>query len=206
VVRKEKGTFALVAGHRRYLALKALGCKEAPVRIQKVDETDALQLTLIENIVREELTGVEEVNAVARLLPIFNGNQSALAKTLGRSQPYVSRCVRAAELVKNHATSHRWTKSVLFELVDSPNPSKALKELVQQDTPTVQGLRSARNRTPLGARPGGRYVDRAIEFRENSKVQSFSLRLNFDPIRTPADTRSEMIKTLESILDRLRKF
>lgn len=81
------------------------------------------------------------MKAVAKLLPLFSGNQSALARALGKSQSYVSRCVRAAEIIKGYATSHRWTKSLLFEIVDSPNPQKALEQLSDQVKPTVQNAR-----------------------------------------------------------------
>jgi ParB/RepB/Spo0J family partition protein len=199
IVRKENGTFALIAGHRRFLALQKIGIREAPVRIQNVSEESVAILRLIENIQRKELSGFEEVSAVAKLLPMFDGNQSALARAIGKSQSYVNRCIRAADLAETYATSHSLTKSALFELADSERPDNVMAQ-AKSDSPTVRDVRESRK--PSGPIAGGRYVRQAIQLRETS--QAFSLRLNFHPERTPQETKEKMIETLENLLKRLR--
>ncbi len=197
VVRKDGSAFTLIAGHRRLMALKHMGLKEAPVRIQVADENQAQVVRLIENIQREELSGAEEVMAVAKLLPMFDGNQSALGRAIGKSQSYVSRCIRAAEIAKTYATSHSLSKSALFELADSKQPVKA-----DGKKPTVREVREARN--PSGPLSGGRYVQQAVQFRQNDRTGAFNLRVNFAPDRTPQNEKVKIIEILENILKKVR--
>ena len=205
LVRKDNGAFTLIAGHRRYQALLKIGATEAAVRIQNVNEDEAQVLRLIENIQRQDLAGAEEVVAVAKLLPLFAGNQSALGRAIGRSPAYVSRCVRAAELIpKDLCDVAKFSKSILFELADSVDPKHALERLSKEQKPTVQAARQAEGRKPSGAIPGGRYIQGAIQFRENQKTHAFFLRVNFDPERTPPATKEELVRKLQEILNRLR--
>ncbi len=202
VVRKDQSSFVLIAGHRRHLALKHLGWKEVPVRLQDVSEEVGRQLTVIENIVREDLTGVEEVTAVASLLPLFEGNQSALARVLGKSQPYVSRCVRAAELIKGYATSHSWTKSILFEVTDSKDPKKAMEILTRQERPTVQTVRHE-TRKPSGPISGGHAVDRVIRYNERRNGRGFTLKVHFDFERSSEGDRERLLSQLRELIKKL---
>ncbi|MGE0633750.1 MAG: ParB/RepB/Spo0J family partition protein [Pseudobdellovibrionaceae bacterium] len=205
VIRKEQGHFTLIAGYRRYKALQTLGLKEAPVRIQNVDENTAQVLRLIENIQRQELSGPEEIIATYRLLSMFSNSQTDLARAIGKSKTYVSRCLKVIEVLglEKVATS-QLSKSLLFEVADSKEPQASLAKLPQEEKPTVAAVRQGVERKSSGALPGGRYVNQALQFRESKNANSFSLRVNFDAEKTPAGTKELIIEKLQVIIKKLR--
>ena len=201
VITKKNGQFTLVAGARRLQCLNELKQTHAPVRFVTTDEREAKTLRLVENLIREELNGIDEVNAVAELLPHFEGNQSALARAISRDQPYVNRCVRAAKILSEvgYATSHTpLTKSLLFQMADAEDPKKAMEQIKSGDIKTVKEARQK-----SGPISGGRFVEGAIQFRNTGESGRFSLRVNFDPERTPPETRGKIVDTLKALLQRL---
>lgn len=198
VVSKQKGQFLLLAGERRFRALLLLKETHAPVRILNADEKEAKAIQVIENIQRQELTPIEEIKAVGGLLPFFSGNQSALARCLGKDQSYVNRCVRAAKLLSevNYAETHTpLTKTLLFQLVDTENP-KELWNKIQ-----ASNVKPARDKS--GPVAGGRFVEGAIQYKDRGGA--FSLRLNYDVARTPKETRTKILETLRSLIKRIEQ-
>ncbi len=127
----------LVTGHRRLEAAKRAGLTEVPVRVVNADENQIAVLRLVENIQREDLSGPDEILAVAKLSTIFP-DQVQLAKAIGKSKSYVSRCLKAAQIVRSSkvATS-QLSKSALFEIADSTDPTNALALLSGETKPTV---------------------------------------------------------------------
>lgn len=203
VAKTERG-LELVAGRRRLEAAKVAGLREVPVRVTNASPEQIQVLRLVENIQREDLSPRDEITAVAKLATVFDGNQTELAKAIGKSKSYVSRCVKAAKILVGHPScaGATLTKAALFEIADAADPSALLKQL---QTGTRQELRDAKaGRKPSGALSGGRYVQQAIQFRQNEKTGVMSLRMNFSPDRTPAESRAQIIKTLEEIVKKLK--
>lgn len=203
VVTKGKGRLELVAGQRRYAALLSLGIKEAPVRIIGTDAAQVAVLRLIENIQREQLDGMDEIKAVAKLAPLFS-DQVTLAAALGKSKSYVSRCLKAWKLSEElGVATSQLSKGVLFELADAERPEALAERLKSGQDTKVQEARESRK--PSGAVPGGRYGSSgAVQFKERNEGRSFTLRLNFDVERTPAESKERIISLLEQLLNRLR--
>jgi ParB family chromosome partitioning protein len=203
VIAKTVHGLELVAGHRRLEAAKLAGLTEVPVRIVGADENLIAVLRLVENLIRDNLSGADEVTAVAKLAAMFH-DQVQLAKAIGKSKSYVSRCLKSAALVESdRVATSQLSKSALFEIADKADPVKALNEIAKAEKQTVQAARQDEGRRPSGPSPGGRYVEGALQFRENERTRAFSLRINFDPDRTPADTKAAVVKKLEEILKRL---
>lgn len=205
LVRKENDVFTLIAGHRRYQALKLIGAKEAPVRIQNVDDNTVQVMRLIENIQRQDLTGAEEIIAIYKLLSVFGNSQTDLAKAIGRSKSYVSHCIKVIEVIGfEKVSTSKLSKSVLFELAYKSSGSECVGDISSESKITVKNIRASEGRKPSGPVSGGRYVDQVIEFSELSKSGAFSLRVNYSPEQTPADSKVKIVKVLSAVLDRLR--
>ncbi len=204
IVRKISGGFELVAGHRRLKALDQLGIKEVAVRIQSFDETTTQVVRLIENLQREDLSGADEILAVFRLLPAFEGRQHVLAEAIGKSKSYVSRCVKVVETFGSEkvATS-QLSKSALFELADRGASLQGSATEVQSEF-TVKSIRKEA-REASGPVSGGRYVDQVVHFEEVGKSGAFSLRINYCPERTPEEARKRIIIIMDRILKQLSK-
>lgn len=99
IVRKAKGGFyEIIAGERRWRASKMAGLTEVPVVIMDTDDRKTAELSLIENIQRENLNPVEEANAYKILLQNFDLTQETLAKRVGKSRSAITNSMRLLEL------------------------------------------------------------------------------------------------------------
>lgn len=99
VVRKAKGGFyEIIAGERRWRASKMAGLNEVPVVIMDTDDQKTAELSLIENIQRENLNPVEEANAYKVLLQNFKLTQETLAQRVGKSRSAITNSMRLLEL------------------------------------------------------------------------------------------------------------
>lgn len=98
LVRRSDSGFEIIAGERRFRAAKALGLDKIPAMVKEVKDEDALIISLIENIQRQELNPIEEAHAFTRLLDKFNLNQDDIAKALGKDKATVSNILRLLKL------------------------------------------------------------------------------------------------------------
>lgn len=90
--------YELIAGERRYRALKLLGETEAPVIVRDVGDRDALQLALVENLQRENLNAIEQAQAYQRLQEEFAMTQEQVASSVGKDRATVANTVRLLKL------------------------------------------------------------------------------------------------------------
>jgi len=100
IVRPNGEGYELIAGERRFRAVKELGYDEIPVIVKNVSDADSLELSLIENIQREELNPVEEANAYMDLLKKFNFSQEEISKAVGKDKSTISNTLRLLTLPK----------------------------------------------------------------------------------------------------------
>jgi ParB family transcriptional regulator, chromosome partitioning protein len=92
------GEFELIAGERRWRASKLSGLKEIPVVIRVTDDKERFELSLIENIQRENLNAIEEAKAYKRLCEEFGHTQEDLAKGIGKDRSVVANTLRLLNL------------------------------------------------------------------------------------------------------------
>ena len=92
------GEYELITGERRLRASKIAGFKEVPVIVRQADERQRFQLSLVENLQREDLNPIEEARAYARLSKEFNATQEELAKALGKDRSVVANSMRLLNL------------------------------------------------------------------------------------------------------------
>jgi ParB family transcriptional regulator, chromosome partitioning protein len=90
--------FELIAGERRLRAAKAAGLDAVPVIVRELDDRGALEMSLVENLAREELNPVEEGRAFLRLSREFSLSHDEIAARIGKSRPYVSNAIRLLDL------------------------------------------------------------------------------------------------------------
>lgn len=100
VLRKEvKGKgYELVAGERRWRAARIAGIKEIPAIIRVLTEEQNLLLSIIENMQREDLNPIEEAEAVNKMINNYQFTQEEVAKSLGKSRPYIANLLRLLKL------------------------------------------------------------------------------------------------------------
>ncbi len=94
----EDGKYEIIAGERRYRAMKKLNWPEVPAIVRDMDDKETASVALIENLQREELTAIEEAMAYDKLLKLHSLTQEALAQRLGKGQSTVANKLRLLKL------------------------------------------------------------------------------------------------------------
>lgn len=133
VVREfENNQFEIIAGERRWRAMKKLGWEEVPAIVKNLSDTETASVALIENLQREELSPIEEAMAYGKLLELHNLTQEALAQRLGKGQSTVANKLRLLKLpqpVQEALLNKLITERHARSLIPLKNPEKQLKLL-----------------------------------------------------------------------------
>ena len=98
VVQKRKDYYEIIAGERRWRAAKMAGLKEVPVIIKDYTDQEIVEISLIENIQREDLNPIEEAQAFKRLLTEFHLKQDEVAEKVSKSRTAVTNSMRLLKL------------------------------------------------------------------------------------------------------------
>ncbi|MCM1537220.1 MAG: ParB/RepB/Spo0J family partition protein [bacterium] len=98
LVQQRDGYYEIVAGERRWRAAKIAGLKEVPVIIRNLTEQEIVEISLIENIQRENLNPIEEAQAYKKLLTEFNLKQDEVAERVSKSRAAVTNSMRLLKL------------------------------------------------------------------------------------------------------------
>jgi len=113
IVRQIDGRHELIAGERRWRAAKELGLAEAPVIIRPVSDLEVLEISLIENLQREDLNPIEEAQGYSRLANEFGMRQEDIAHKVGRSRAAVANALRLLDL---HPQIQTWLNQDLLSV------------------------------------------------------------------------------------------
>jgi ParB family chromosome partitioning protein len=204
IVRQRGGRFQIVAGERRYQAAVQAGLRELPAVIRTVDDTEMLEVALIENLQRKDLTPFEESEALHGLAEQCGYTHEDLARRLGKSRSSITESLALHAMPDEVRNLCRLAdisaKSLLLQVVRQDTPEK-MTALIEQiaghggAAPTRQQLRDAAAK-PKPGRPK-HYV-----FAYRPPTKAFNLKLSFAKARA---TRDEIIDALEAILRDLRK-
>ena len=136
--KKEDNTFYLIAGERRWRAAQIAGLAEVPVVIKDIPDSDAIAMSLIENIQRENLNPLEEALALDRLIREFELTHQEAADAVGRSRASVSNLLRLIELPEKVAALLISRKidmghaRAILSLKDSHLQSKISQEIIKK--------------------------------------------------------------------------
>lgn len=135
----EDGRFEIIAGERRWRAMKKLGWDTVPAIIKDLNDTETASVALIENLQREELSPIEEAMAYGKLLELHQLTQEALAQRLGKGQSTVANKLRLLKLPQevqdallNKAITERHARS-LIPLKDAEKQVKLLAEIIEKN-------------------------------------------------------------------------
>ena len=202
LVRQRGDRFQIIAGERRYQAAIQVGLRDLPVVVRDVDETETLELALIENLQRKDLTPFEEAEALQSLADRCGFTHEDVARRLGKSRTSVTESLALAAMPTDIRHLCRLadisSKSVLLQVVRQETPEKMtalLEKIASQGGATRQQLREATAR-PKAGRP------KSYVFAYRPPDKTFNLKLSFGKSRA---SREDVIGALEAILKELRK-
>lgn len=92
------GQYEIIAGERRFRASKMAGLAEVPVVVKNMDDREVLEVALVENLLRENLSAIEEAEGLQRLINEFAHTQDALSQIVGKSRSYIANTLRLLNL------------------------------------------------------------------------------------------------------------
>lgn len=98
ILKKENKTYSIIAGERRWRAAKIAGIKEIPAIIMNLSDKEILEISLIENIQRQDLNPIEEAVAFKKLIDDFHLTQEQLSIRIGKSRTAITNCLRLLNL------------------------------------------------------------------------------------------------------------
>ena len=98
ILKENGGGYIIVAGERRWRAAKMVGLKEVPAIVMDLTEKQVLEISLIENIQRQDLNPIEEALAYKKLLSDFDLTQEELSKRIGKSRTAITNTIRLINL------------------------------------------------------------------------------------------------------------
>ena len=203
VLRQRGDRFQIIAGERRYQAAVQVGLKELPGVIRDADDTEIMEIALVENLQRKDLTAFEEAEALHVLATRCGYTHEMLARRLGKSRTSVTESLSLQAMpdeVKNLCRlADISSKSLLLQVVRQSDPQKmtALVEKIAAGgrSTTREDVRKAVAAKPKPGRP------KAFIFNYRPQHKHFTLKLRF---RKGTVERDEVISALEAILTELR--
>src|SRR5436189_2781079 len=179
VVRQRGPRYQIIAGERRYHASCQAGLREVPVVVREVDDIEVMELALVENLQRKDLTPFEEAEALHQLAQKCDYTHEDMARKVGKSRTAITESLslnRMPDAVRNLCRLADITsKSTLLQIVRQEDPKKMLalvERLVNGGGVTRQDVRKETARATSGrARPF------LFSFRPETK--QFHLRMSF---------------------------
>lgn len=200
-----KASFMIISGERRYRAAMEAGLDQVPVIEMDVTEEEALEIALIENLQRKDLTPFEEAEGYKSLADRFDYTHQQISQAVGKSRTVVTESLALLQIpprVRETALAlgiH--TKSILLEILKADSEEEMIEMLEQVST---KGLSrdDLRKRTRSDKTKTGKTRRKPYVFNYRPEDKSFKLSLRF---RQAKVSKGELIETLETILDELRE-
>jgi len=127
--------FELIAGERRWRAAQRVGLHEVPIIIRQISDLEALEIALIENLQREDLSPLEEAEAYRRLIDEFARTQASLAEALGKSRSHIANTVRLLSLpapVRHRLDEGELSAGHARALLGAADPVALAEEIVRR--------------------------------------------------------------------------
>jgi ParB family chromosome partitioning protein len=127
--------YQIVAGERRWRAAQKAGIHEVPVVVRDLDDGEVLQVAIIENIQRQDLSSVEEAVAFRRLMDEFGHTQEGVAEVVGKSRSHVANLLRLLSLpqdVQQLVDEGKLSMGHARALIGAENPSAIAKRIVSE--------------------------------------------------------------------------
>jgi len=205
LVRPVGGRYEIIAGERRYRAAVDAGLSEMPCVVRETSDAEMMELALVENLQRKDLSPFEEADGLRTLADAFGYTHERMAEKLGKSRTAITETLSLtampAEVRQLCRLADIQSKSTLLQVVRQSDPARMvsfLERLKEGGATRVEARRMARE----GKRRGAKGRARSYVFRFQPDDKSYSLTLQFKKGHV---THSEVLVTLEAVMEELRK-
>ena len=196
-----EGCFYIISGERRYHAARAAGLREVPCIEKTADDAETLEIALIENIQRKDLTPFEEADGLHKLATQFEYTHEDMAKKIGRARSSVTETLslrNIPEALRKKCTEHGInSKSLLLQIARQPTEKKMMEmfQRILQGGLTRDEARRERREEQAGPQRPQPFI-----FHFEPQNQTFKFRIQFKKSHV---SRDELITTLREILSQL---
>ena len=202
---KARAPLMIISGERRFRASMQAGLSEIPVIEMDISEEEALEIALIENLQRKDLTPFEEAEGYKALSDRFDYTHENIAKAVGKSRTVVTESLALLAIpmrVREAAQALGiTTKSILLEILKADSEEDMIR-LLEQVSRHGLSRDDLRRQTRTDKTKSGEPRRRPFVFSFRPEDKSYSLSLKF---RQSSVSKDELINTLEGILEDLRK-
>lgn len=184
LVRLQGDKYEIIAGERRWRASKLAGLKEVPVIVKEFSDQEVLEVALVENLLRENLSAIEEAEAFQRLIDEFSHTQEALSQIVGKSRSHIANTLRLLNLpasVKDMIKEGKLSAGHARALVGMEEAEKLAKMIIEKDLSVrqVEDL-VAKQKEPQKPKTAKKKSDDLEEI-EKELVQNLGLRIKITP-------------------------
>jgi len=205
IVRQRGSRYQIIAGERRYQASVRVGLRELPVVIREVDDNEIIEVALVENIQRKDLSPFEEAEALNTLAERCGYTHEDMARRLGKGRTSITESLAISEMPKAVRDLCRLadisSKSLLLQVVRQGTSEKMIAFIEQLTKDGATGPVTREKARKVASKPKmGR--PKAFIFSYRPPTKAFNLSLKFT--RSDVD-KTEVIATLEGIIAELRK-
>ncbi|WP_458758880.1 ParB/RepB/Spo0J family partition protein [Afipia sp. TerB] len=215
VVRPVKGAqdrYEIIAGERRWRASQKAGLHEVPIVTADVNDSDALEIAIIENVQRSDLNAMEEAQGYHALAADFKRSQEDIAKIVGKSRSHVANMMRLTRLpdsVQAYILEGKLSAGHARALINLPDPAAAAKRAVEEGLSVRQTEALAHDeglpqRKPQKARAGSAQKDADTIALEKRISDILGLKVSVDH-RNPGGIVQIKYSDLDQLDDILRR-
>ena len=203
LVRPRGSRFQIVAGERRYRAAIEAGLGELPCVVRDTSDSETLEIALIENLQRKDLSAFEEADGLKMLAESYGYTHEAMAERLGKSRSSVTETLSLSAVPEEVRTVCRLadiqSKSLLLQIVRQGDAQKmiAFVHRLKQDG---RGTREDARKIAKQGRPKAKGRPRHYVFKYQPREKTFALALQFRKSDVPRD---EIVRALQSIIEDL---
>ena len=217
ILVRRRGTqpnaYEIVAGERRWRAAQLAKLHEVPVIIRDLGDREALELALVENLQRENLSPLEEAEGYRRLLEEFRNTQEALAEHVGKSRSHIANMLRLLSLpdeVKAIIDSGALSAGHARALIGAPNILMLAKRVVAdglsvRQTERLVAARKSPARPTRAKKPDLRDADTAALERDLANLLGLKVSISFDGTGGALSIHYATLEQLDNLLQRLTK-
>ncbi len=148
---EDAGSYEIIAGERRWRAAQEARLTRVPVLIRDFDDSEALEIALVENVQRVDLSPIEEAGGYQRLIEEFGHTQEALGQLIGRSRSHIANTLRLLNLpeeVRNMLADGRLTAGHARALLGTEDPVGLARRIVRGGLNVRQAERMKRTGSP----------------------------------------------------------
>jgi len=202
LVRPKHGRYEIIAGERRFMASRKLGLKDIPCIEKHVEDNEAMEIALIENLQRKDLDFFEEADGLLALADVYDYSHQQIADKIGKARSTITESINLSKIPKDVRelckTHNIFSRSTLIEIAKQKcyEDMIALVQYIQERDLRREDTRELSKRIKGSEKRAKRFV---YNFRP--KDADYRLRLEF---KKQEITREEIINVLEEILENLK--